>query len=112
MGVLALFLDTAFLTCSLFGKTGTEFNWEAGSFLRTPLASWRGATELIVKPCPLAAQMCCTFSTTSFSSIQTSAFGFDFIGFFLDLMFKVQTSTRTQSSDASKLQEKKRGFSV
>ena len=26
--------------------------------------------SLIIKPCPLAAQICCTFSTTSFSSVQ------------------------------------------
>ena len=28
------------------------------------------ATELIIKPCPLAARICCTFSPTSFSSVQ------------------------------------------
>ena len=29
-------------------------------------------TESLVKPCPLAARMSCTFSTTSFSSVQFS----------------------------------------
>ena len=31
--------------------------------------SRRGATELIIKPCPLAARTCCAFSPTSFSSV-------------------------------------------
>ena len=43
---------------------------EAGSFLTTP--SRRGATELIIKPCRLAARICCTFSPTSFSSVHVS----------------------------------------
>ena len=30
------------------------------------------ATELIIKPCPLASQMSCTFSTTSLSSVLTT----------------------------------------
>ena len=45
-----------------------EIYWEAGLFLRAPFT--RGATELIIKPCPLAARICCTFSPTSFSSVQ------------------------------------------
>ena len=32
--------------------------------------SRRGATELIIKPCPQAARTCCTFRPTSFSSVQ------------------------------------------
>ena len=32
--------------------------------------SRRGAAELIIKPCPLAARICCTFSPTTFSSVQ------------------------------------------
>ena len=35
--------------------------------------SRRGATKLITQPCPLAAQISCTFSTTSFSSVQSSS---------------------------------------
>ena len=31
--------------------------------------SRRGATELIIKPCPLAARTCCAFSPTLFSSV-------------------------------------------
>ena len=34
--------------------------------------SWRGAAELIIKPCPVAARMCCTFSPTTFSSVLSS----------------------------------------
>ena len=68
--------------------------WEAGSFLR------RGATEVIAKPAPLAAQTCCAFRPTSlvqfsdsilvplrsvqFSSVQfrcTWVFGLDFVGY-------------------------------
>ena len=30
------------------------------------------ATELIIKPCPLAAEISCTFSPTSFSSVQAN----------------------------------------
>ena len=51
---------------------------EAGSFPRSP--SRRRAIELIVKPCPLAARICCTFRPTSFSSVQfSSAFGSTFL---------------------------------
>ena len=32
--------------------------------------SRRGAAELIIKPCLLAARICCTFSPTTFSSVQ------------------------------------------
>ena len=31
------------------------------------------ARELIIKPCPLAARTCCTFSPTTFSLVQFSA---------------------------------------
>ena len=66
--------------------------WEPGSFLKAFMnyyyfvgssASWMHtiyhtegipcqgvATVLIIKPCPLAAQISCTFSPTSFSSVQ------------------------------------------
>ena len=42
---------------------------EAHLFLTTPR---RGATALIVEPCPLAARTCCAFRPTSFSSVQFS----------------------------------------
>ena len=35
--------------------------------------SRRGAAELIIKPCPLAARICCTFIPTTFSSVQFSS---------------------------------------
>ena len=40
---------------------------EACLFLTVP-PSRRGATELTIKPCPLAARTCCTFRPTTFSS--------------------------------------------
>ena len=50
---------------------------EAGLFLTTPLTTFssvrRGAAELIIKPCPLAARMCCSFRPTTFSSVQFSS---------------------------------------
>ena len=36
----------------------------------SPSLTRRGATELITKPCPLAARICCTLRPTSFSSVR------------------------------------------
>ena len=35
-----------------------------------PVLNRRGAKECIIKLCPMAAQLCCTFRPTSFSSVQ------------------------------------------
>ena len=68
----------------------TEFTGRPVHFGGPP--SRRSATELIIKPCPLAPRTCCIFSPTSFSSVQ---FGLDFVRhcFFLPLHSKFNSLT-------------------
>ena len=56
-------VDHGSVCCRDYARTETSL---ACIYFRGP-PSRRGATELIIKPFPLATQLCCTFRPTSFS---------------------------------------------
>ena len=55
--------------CSVYFTDGIY--WEAGSFLRTPFTE--GCDGVNYQTLPPGRRICCTFSTTSFSSVQLSS---------------------------------------
>ena len=64
------------------------------------MPSWRVVTELIIKPCPLAARICCPFSPALFSSVQFSSVQFGSVQFSSAQLSSVQPPPRTRVAQA------------